>query len=511
MTLMDLPAELRQHIGHFLGDARDAAACLLAHPQLLARPLLYWLDSMRPSIPVGDVLSASAPLDIVVGLFARWRVEALPEMVVDAAIGGRLDVLRWVLSRLDAASLVDCEIRHSRSPGASSLSADDDHLDGGDDDGLVTTYYGGVLIAALKKAAERDRADILACLLTEAPPPGRVPSPPLLDAISVDAAARGSLGILATLHKWRLEQGHGVCGCPAKMGHEAMHADRVDVLEWLAAVSCTGALVLSQTTLDDVPSHPLPRFTKWAVAKLPPDVRVGPTRLERLAASDCVETLKILHETGLGVCSKETLCVAATHGSIDVLAWAAGNHPGTMPLAAWNPIDVAIQAASHGRKDVIQWLATRPDANRVLTVPVARVALAHNFVETAAAVRPLDQWDALAAAASHNDLYKVADVVYHGARCTTEAMAAAMRCRDERILELLCRKYGTEMIPGAVESAVGTRCSLNCVRWLSDAIVCRDVPDSVCVAHLWASAAVEWPDGAQSCCMCLRCNPYNTN
>ncbi|BCU03402.1 hypothetical protein [Pandoravirus japonicus] len=558
MGLLGLPAELRQYVGRYLDKPRDVAACALAHPRLLARPLLYWLGHMRPLISIGDVLEASAPLDIVIGLFARWCVEPLPSMVVDATIGGHVDVLRWLLCRLDAASLVDCEIHQlssrsgssdrlflsddtdcdtdttlpsatlgdcfmsdangARNRGARSRVADSDDDDDGDgddvnddDNGHAVVYLGGVLVSALKKGAEHDRVEVLTCLLTQAPPPGRVPSPYLLDAIAIDAAARGSLGILAALHEWRLAKDHGVCDCPVQVGREAMHADRIDVLDWLAAATCTGALALDQATLDDVPSHPLPCFSRWAVSRLPPHARVGPKRLGQLAASDSVSALTVLHETGLGVCSKETLIVAAAHGSMDVLKWAAGDGPCARPLAAWDPIDVAAHAAASGRKDVIRWLAVRPDADRVLTTGVARLALSRGFAKTAAAVRPLDQWDALAAVVPHDDLFKVADVIHHGARCTTEAMAAAMRCRDERILELLCRKYGTEMVPDAIESAAGTRCSLNCVRWLSDAVVCRNVPDSVCVAHLWASAAVEWPDGAQSCCMCSRCNPRNEN
>ncbi|AVK74577.1 hypothetical protein pqer_cds_155 [Pandoravirus quercus] len=622
MGLIDLPAELRHYIGHYLDEARDVAACILAHPHLLARPLLYWLGRMCASISVGDVLEASAPLDIVAGLFDQWRIEPLPAMVVDAAAGGRVDVLRWLLCRLDATSLVDCEIchlSHRSRPSNCSFSSDDSDsdtdtpsasvvlddclssdtddayneatcscdADTGDDDGTplaqhcndasstkscwhtrsppssndndkrsgrrsrprrprkrtkgtarrslgsknghttftddsvnhngddddddddecIVTYYAGVLIPALRKAAERDHVEVLTCLLTEAPPPGRVPSPLLLDAIAIATATRGSLGILAALHEWSLAKGRGVCGCPDKVGLEAMSADRVDVLDWLAATGCTGALVLDQAILDKMPGHPLPHFARWAVSKLPPHVRVGPKRLWQLAGLDCVETLKTLHETDLGVCSKETLRAAATHGSMDVLKWAAGESPGAAPLAAWNPIDVAAQAASHGRKGVVRWLATRSDADRVLTVGVARLALSRGFTKVAAAVRPLDQWDALAIVVSHKDLPEVAEVVHYGARCTPEVMAAAMRRRDERILELLCRKYGTAMVPDAVEFAAGTRCSLNCVRWLSDAVLCGHVPDSVCVAHLWASAAVEWPDGAQSCCMCSRCNP----
>ncbi|ATE82474.1 hypothetical protein pdul_cds_205 [Pandoravirus dulcis] len=554
MGLVDLPAELRQYVGHYLDEARDVAACILAHPRLLARPLLYWLGRMRPLISIGDVLEASAPLDIVLGLFAQWRVEPLPAMVVGATIGGRVDVLRWLLCRLDAASLVDCEIcqlssrsgpsgcpsspddtdsdtdtapssttlgdclmsdangacnRGARPHGADS-DDDNDHADdndGDDDNGRAIVYYGGVLVSALRKAAEHDRAEVLTCLLTQAPPPGRVPSPYLLGTIAIDAAARGSLGILAALHEWRLEKGRGVCGCPVRVGREAMRADHAGVLDWLAAAACTGALTLDQATLDDVPSHPLPHFARWAVSRLLPHVRVGPERLGQLAASDSVSALKVLHETGLGVCSKEMLRVAAARGSMDVLKWAAGDSPCALPLAAWNPIDAAVHAAASGRKDVIRWLTTRPDADRVLTAGVARLALSHGFVKTAAAVRPLDQWDALAVVVPHKDLPEIAAVVHHGARCTSEAMAAAMRRRDERILELLCRKYGTAMVPDAIESAAGTRCSLNCIRWLSDAVLCGEVPDSVCVAHLWASAAVDWPDGAQSCCMCLRCRP----
>ncbi|QBZ80756.1 hypothetical protein pclt_cds_158 [Pandoravirus celtis] len=617
MGLIDLPAELRHYIGHYLDEARDVAACILAHPHLLARPLLYWLGRMCASISMGDVLEASAPLNIVAGLFDQWHVEPLPAMVVDAAAGGRIDVLQWLLCRLDAASLVDCEIchlSHRSRPSNCSFSSDDSDSDtdtpsasvvmvlddclssdtngayngstcscdsdtgddddtpwaqhcndassaksccdarsssSGDDDGKIdgrprcprkrdkgtsrkslgsksghttfaddddnnnderiVTYYAGVLIPALKKAAERDHAEVLTCLLTEAPPPGRVPSPPLLDAIAIAAATRGSLGILAVLHEWRLAKGRGVCGCPGKVGLEAMSADRVDVLDWLAATGCTGALVLDQAILDKMPGHPLPHFARWAVSKLPPHVRVGSKRLWQLAALDCASALEILHETDLGVCSKETLRAAATHGSMDVLKWAAGESLGAAPLAAWNPIDVAAQAASHGRKGVIRWLATRPDADRVLTVGVARLALSRGFTKVAAAVRPLDQWDALAIVVPHKDLPEIAEVVHYGARCTLEAMVAAMRRRDERILELLCRKYGTAMVPDAVEFAAGTRCSLNCVRWLSDAVLFGDVPDSVCVAHLWASAAVEWPDGAQSCCVCSRCNPRGGN
>ncbi|AJF98409.1 hypothetical protein TW95_gp1675 [Pandoravirus inopinatum] len=610
--LIDLPAELRHYIGHYLDEARDVAACILAHPHLLARPLLYWLGRMCASISMGDVLEASAPLNIVAGLFDQWHVEPLPDMVIDASAGGRIDVLRWMLCRLDAASLVDCEICHlspRNRPSNCSLSSDDSdsdtpssssssssvlddrllsdtddayngatcscHSDTGDDDDThwaqhcndassakscchtrssssgdddgkidgrprcprkrakgtsrrslgsnsghttfaddddnnderIVTYYAGVLIPALKKAAERDHVEVLRCLLTEASPPGRVPSPPLLDAIAIAAATRGSLGILAALHEWRLATSRGVCGCPDKVGLEAMRADRVDVLDWLAAAACTGALVLNQATLDDMPGYPLPHFARWAASKLPPHVRVGSKRLWQLAASDCAETLKTLHETGLGVCSKETLRVAATHDSMDVLKWAAGESPGALPLAAWNPIDVAVQAASHGRKGVIRWLATRPDADRVLTVGVARLALSRGFTKVAAAVRPLDQWDALAIVVSHKDLPEVAEVVHYGGCCTPDVMAAAMRRHDEHILELLCRKYGTAMVPDAVEFAAGTRCSLNCVRWLSDAILFSDMPDRVCVAHLWALAAVEWPGGAQSCCVCSRCNP----
>ncbi|AJF97351.1 hypothetical protein TW95_gp0617 [Pandoravirus inopinatum] len=128
----------------------------------------------------------------------------------------------------------------------------------------------------------------------------------------IEAAARGHLDVLKTLHKTVAQQtrhGSSRCQCPREIGIAAVQADRPDIVDWLLDQNCAGAPPLDPHAIAmAVTKAHRPRFIAWAAAR---GHTADPTCLDDLAQRNVVRALALMHETGLCACTAQAVRAAA--------------------------------------------------------------------------------------------------------------------------------------------------------------------------------------------------------
>lgn len=553
--LGNMPIEVVQMITHHLDTPRDLAAFVMAAPHLVADPVAVRVARMVGFARVSDVLACGAPLAAVAALFAEWDEPVAVHMLGDAAEGGRLDVVKWVYERV-ADGLRDAQdgstVRRCDDSSDSCTSSESECENNNNDDDSDSDDQGcasdssssssssccgsaGKSIArrarrptirvrdscgsgartddlmwldALSRASRKRRLDVLDWLVTGpcygGKPVWRVR--PIYHSVMIEAAGRGHLDVLGALHdaadgpaRCRLRIR---CQCPPEIGIAAVQADRPDVVAWLKDAGCRGLPPLSPGAIGAaiVKCH-RPRFIAWAAAQ---GYTTDTECLVDLAQRDAVRTLALAHETGLSACTAQAVRAAARAGSLGVLQWAAGDDSSAPRAgAAWRPTDVAMLAATNRRVDVITWLRTRQDGQRVLTVGVARAALAAGCIDAAAHIRPFATWDALEAAVASGNAETVRAVADAGGVCSPAAFVGAIRHGGSDVLAFLCERYGVAFVEGALASLAGIACAAPCLHWLGT----YPATAHLCLAEAYAANLGRGEVDASGSCRCPACAP----
>lgn len=550
--LGDMPVEVVQMITQHLGTPRDLAAFVMAAPHLVADSVAVRVARMIGFARASDALTCGAPLAAVVALFAEWDEPVAVHMLGDAAEGGRLDVVKWVYERV-AGGLRDAldgwTARRCNDPSDSCTSSEsecenknnDDTDSDSDDQGCVSESSSSssccetagklmtwrarrqatrvrdpcgssartvdlMWLDALLRASRKRHLGVLDWLVT-GPCYGNAPAwrvRPLYNNAMIEAAARGHLDVLVALHKALGAPSRcgltSRCVCPPEIGIAAVQADRSDVVAWLNDARCRGVPLLSPNAIGAaiVKGH-RPRFIAWAAAH---GYAADAACLVDLAQRDAVRTLALVHDTGLRACTAEAIRAAARAGSLGVLQWAAGDDPSAPRAgAAWRPTDVAMLAATNRRVDVITWLRTRQDGQRVLTVGVARAALAAGCIDAAAHIRPFATWDALEAAVASGNVETVRAVADAGGVCSPAAFVGAIRHGGSDVLAFLCERYGVAFVEGALASLAGIACAAPCLHWLAT----YPATAHLCLAEAYAANLGRGEVDASGSCRCPAC------
>ncbi|AJF97654.1 hypothetical protein TW95_gp0920 [Pandoravirus inopinatum] len=95
LCLLDLPAEILCYIVNLLDHPKDVAACTVASAALAyASPLDVATSYYHGRSEAA--LAASLPLSIARVLFERWGITPECRHIPAAAVGGHVDVVRWV-------------------------------------------------------------------------------------------------------------------------------------------------------------------------------------------------------------------------------------------------------------------------------------------------------------------------------------------------------------------------------------------------------------------------------
>lgn len=551
--LGDVPVEVVQMIAHHLDTPRDLAAFVMAARHLVVDPVAVRVARMVGFARASDVLACGAPLAAMAALFAEWDEPVAVHMLGDAAEGGRLDVVKWVYERVadglrdardgSAARRCDdpsysCTSSESECENNNNYSDDSDDQDGASESSSSSSSCCGsagksiarrarrptirirdscgsgartddlMWLDALSRASRKRRLDVLNWLVT-GPCYGGKPAwrvRPIYHSVMIEAAGRGHLDVLGALHDAvaasRIRGLSIRCQCPPEIGIAAVQADRPDIVAWLKDVGCTGVPPLSPGAIGAaiVKGH-RPRFIAWAAAQ---GYTADAACLVDLAQRDAVRTLALVHETGLCVCTAEVVRAAARAGSLGVLQWAAGDDPSAPRAgAAWRPTDVAMLAATNRCVDVITWLRTRQDGQRVLTVGVARAALAAGCIDAAAHIRPFATWDALEAAVASGNVETVRAVADAGGVCSPAAFVGAIRHGGSDVLAFLCERYGVAFVEGALASLAGIACAAPCLHWLGT----YPATAHLCLAEAYAANLGRGEVDASGSCRCPACAP----
>nr|UDO47392.1 hypothetical protein [Pandoravirus massiliensis] len=101
-SLLQLPPEIVNLIVQHLCTCSDVVACMCASPVFGGHHLLDLL-ARSCGAQVDVIIKSGAPLEIVRGLYDRWRLPPLVGHIAYAAKGGRADVVRWMCESIARA------------------------------------------------------------------------------------------------------------------------------------------------------------------------------------------------------------------------------------------------------------------------------------------------------------------------------------------------------------------------------------------------------------------------
>nr|UDO46928.1 ankyrin repeat [Pandoravirus massiliensis] len=428
------------------------------------------------------LLVSGAPLHVVQAVFARWGETPVRDWLYDAVMGGRCDVVRWMVDVVVAAgraehadpskTWADAELRSAARDCFDCASMYGNHdimrflrsLFGTDD---TDVSLGETQIRRAGQSAAY-RGDLATFALTHDMLAGAAPERPrclVWDSGCVCKEARVPNDTVRT------------CGCSQNAARLALLSGRVNIVEWMRGVGCCGYPrqgACSKALAYAVDCCPPETFWYLARTKPPPSREAFALVIDKAAAKGRVDVVARLHQEGMAQCRIDTLIAAAKNDRVAVLKWASGqgdtsgldSSPTTVdnnvraPIDAWRPTLLAWHAARHGSIKAIKWLLARPDARLCVTIGSVEAALLHSNIDVALAVHHsgvvrFDQWSALDAAVATGSVSIVETVADHGGACTVSTFVAAIKraCEpwDVGPFGYLCARYGTALVQDAVD------------------------------------------------------------
>lgn len=316
----------------------------------------------------------------------------------------------------------------------------------------------------------------------------------------------------------------GTCGCVLDPYYSAHMGDKGDpvAIHRLTRSGCRGVKPLSKGALEDALREGDAKRVR-AIVDLIGASPVGARLIVDAAEAGNVDAVAIAHAMRLYVCDSGIISTAAAKGQLAVVAWAAGalqtphdgDRPPDRPIAAWHTGAAAYGAVQGDQRDVLAWLLARPDAEAVVTVGVARMAVACGrlrLMEDIHAVYPrhFDRWRPLDTALAHHDLVPVAKtLVEWGAQPDSGTYAQALVHGRQRALAYLCAHCDTKGLQGAVDAVTGLA-----LRSTSALVWVRQNMRAVCVAEARAATMAMLGDRdrarlnelAAAECWCARCS-----
>lgn len=429
-----------------------------------------------------EIIRAGAPLAVVVHLLPQTPL--WPESVIDAAIGGRIDALNWVWTRI-------CVCRNTWY---------------GDDRWNRNRYAADAMVGA----AQRDRRAAVCWLLERATSDRARPFTTFAhEKIILYGLEHGYADVVDALHCLQREVAHHQkCWCPSSLKKRILREGRADMLALLKDADCDIVRDLGMYDLDKAVRKGHETAARWVAAHLK-EPKISSIAMDTAAARGHLQAVAFAHDSGLGTCAPSHVERAVCNGHLHIAKWASGNDPQhrpSRPIAPWYGPHVAYQVVARGHADVLAWMAQRHDMASTIGVGVARLAVASGHWRCALVLHdsglvPLREWDALATAVRHCATDGIAALADAGARFHAGVMAAALFLPKPDALGLLCARFGTENLQEAVDAVTGLAFGHNTMAW-----VASNVP-GVCVAQpahqQWADRSV--PRCQHFSCACVRC------
>lgn len=221
-----LPLELWAAIIEHLPRIGDVAALGIAVPGALPRPLVDEICARRMVRAPNRLLAAGAPLPIVKRLLGHWETKVRVMSLRTAVVGGRLDVLAWLIglcnggrdmSRTTSVFVRD-GVRYRVGPTCVDIQA---------------------IEYAVMRAVLVDRADMIAPLLDmfSRYPNSRAKKRTFVRMIKA-TVERAHLASIEALHKHARRGVWRPCKCQREIGSHAVKHNKVDVLRWMHARRC---------------------------------------------------------------------------------------------------------------------------------------------------------------------------------------------------------------------------------------------------------------------------------
>nr|UMO80210.1 hypothetical protein [Pandoravirus aubagnensis] len=428
------------------------------------------------------IIRAGAPLVVVAHLLPQTPL--WPDSVIDVAIGGRIDVLKWAWGRIG----VDLNTWYGDDRWTSNRHAAE----------------------AMLGAAQCDRRAVVCWLLERATSDhARALTTFGHEKIILYGLEHGYGDVINALHCLQRRVAHRQrCWCPSSVKRRILREGRVDMLALLKDADCDIVSDLGMPDLDKVVRKGHESAARWIAAHLK-EPKIWAGAIGAAAARGHLSTVAFAHDSGLGTCTPPFIAHAACNGHLHIVKWASGDNPQhapVRPIAPWYGPHIAYQVAAKGHADVLAWMAQRHDMAPSIGVGVARIAVASGHWQCALVLHhyglvPLDTWDALITAVRHCTRDGIAALADAGAHCGMDAVAAALFLSEPDVLAFLCTRFGTTNLQKAIDSVSGLAFVHKTMAW-----VAANAPD-VCVsqpAHQqWADPSV--PQCRHFSCACLRC------
>nr|UMO78648.1 hypothetical protein [Pandoravirus belohorizontensis] len=520
-----LPAEVLAHVASLATCGRDMVAWRTATGAPIDLALRDLVGAHVSRHGPASLFGTGIPLDV-------WRRalkhQGLPidvAWVGAAARASRADIIEWLCKQTfrtlatstpvadsplrDDAPLAQCRGRYC---GSSATYAHAPELNA-----VCAALYGAL-------DAPIDEAAVFRCLVSQLCRFGLAVDPSAVRGVFSRAMKCRRTDVALNAHDALTMMLGGTCGCVLSPYYSAHMGDKGDpvAIHHLTQVGCKGVKPLSKGALEDALSEGDAKRVRAVVdliGALPVSARV----IVEAAEAGNVDAVAIAHAMRLYVCDSGIISAAAAKGQLAVVAWAAGalqtphdgDRPPDRPVAAWHTGAAAYGAVQGDQRGVLGWLLRRPDAEAVVTVGVARMAVACGRLRIMEDIRALyphrfDRCGALDTALAHHDLVPVIKtLVGWGAQPDSGTYAQALLHGRQRALAYLCAHCDTKGLQDAVDAVAGLALrSTSALVWVQQSM------RNVCVAEARAATMAMLGDRdrarlnklAAAECQCARCS-----
>nr|UDO47128.1 hypothetical protein [Pandoravirus massiliensis] len=409
-----------------------------------------------------------------------------PKDVINITAGGRVDVLSWALSNMNVSSDIwygkDRWIRDDSRHAAN----------------------------AMLSASRRDRRAALCWLLERAIADHVGPfTTPIHEEIILYGLKRGYDDVVDAVHRLQRDTAYRQqCWCPSGLKKRIMREGRADMLALLKNANCDIIRSVDNRDLDKVVRKGHEATARWLAAHLKAPA-ISSRAIHIAASRGYLRTVAFAHDSGLGTCAPSHVAVSVLYGRLEIAKWATGDDlqcAPARPIDAWYKPFHAYRVAQKGYADVLEWMVSRSEMAPTITVGVARCAVASGRWQCALVLHrcglvPVDAWDALTVAVRHCVVDGITALADAGARCSVDAMVAALLLPKPDTLAFLCGRFGIGDLQAAINSIIGLNFAHKTLAWVAANV------SAVCVAQhahqQWLDHSV--PADQHFACACPRC------
>ncbi|AVK75792.1 hypothetical protein pneo_cds_185 [Pandoravirus neocaledonia] len=357
--LSDMPAEIIAKIVDGVDEPRALCAAQCAS-SLFAGPSVGKMAAQRYAHHISPLFRSGAPPWVIESAMTL-RNTPLPIGVLEDAVRGglrgtrksRVDVLRLIVRMFDAHGATTCADRIDGLPHPIS-----DARPPATKDAIIKALADATVTAASIGCVDSVRyLHRETCALS--------PRLNISTGIACASARAGHIECFVYAHDIQIARSSSRCMCTGDVGRAAWEAPTPDIITWMRENRCSGVVPLTvERAVSAIRATNMGMVAYMAKESpdLADDIAIQRETRE-VARTGRIDKLTLMIEAGLCRGYAPILAGAATHDTVDVLAWAC-DESGPCFMRFGPPdqesIDVAMSAASgNSQPQCLMWLAER--------------------------------------------------------------------------------------------------------------------------------------------------------